>query len=68
MRPAGRCDFSCGARADQTVACWGSGRWGKTDAPGGAFISVSAGGDFSCGVRVDQTVACWGYGDFKAVP
>ena len=41
----------------------GSFEWifdGKLDAPGGRFLSVSAGGVHSCGVRADQTIECWG--------
>ena len=36
-------------------------------APGGTFVSVSAGASHSCGVRTDGFGACWGYSrDFRA--
>ena len=42
------------------VVCWGANSEGQTDAPEGAFMSVSAGGTHSCGVRVGGAVVCWG--------
>jgi hypothetical protein len=44
-------------RTDGAVVCWG---WDLlTNAPSGAFTSVSAGYHHSCAVRVDGSVACW---------
>ena len=51
---------SCGLRADETVACWGSNEYGQSDAPAGLFSAVSAGYLHSCGLRADQTAECWG--------
>ena len=53
-------EFSCGLRADGTVACWGDNSLGQIDVPGGEYVEVSAGGDHMCGVRKDRTVRCWG--------
>jgi hypothetical protein len=39
--------------------CWGDDVEAAT-APGGAFVSVSAGAGRSCGVRTDGTGVCWG--------
>ena len=53
-------EHTCGLRADRTVVCWGSNRYGQSDAPEGEFLAVSAGGQHSCAIRTDQTVVCWG--------
>lgn len=50
----------CALRSDGTITCWGYNRFGRTDAPAGAFIAVSAGRDHVCGLRSDNTVTCWG--------
>ncbi|MCQ3805747.1 MAG: hypothetical protein KTV16_00430, partial [Acidimicrobiia bacterium] len=45
--------------------CWGyNGRFGRADAPGGAFKTVSTGAEHACGVRTDNTVTCWGRDGF----
>ena len=52
--------FSCGIRADGTVACWG-GNWdGQAAAPQEEFSAVSAGDAHSCGLLAEGTVVCWG--------
>lgn len=51
---------SCAVRLDNTVLCWGSDRYGGTQAPSGTFTSVSVGNRHSCGIRSDSTVTCWG--------
>ena len=53
-------DFACGIREDRTAACWGDDRHGRLDAPGGRFLSVSAGWEHACGIKEDHTVVCWG--------
>ena len=47
-------------RVDDTITCWGNNDYGQTDAPQGAFKTVSASWNHSCGVRVDDTITCWG--------
>ena len=54
-------NYTCGVRADGSVACWGDDSWGKATPPEGEFVSVNAGSHNSCGVRVDGSVACWGF-------
>ena len=54
----------CGLTTANTITCWGSNRYGRTDAPHGTYISVSAGHEHSCAVRTDNTITCWGrHGD-----
>jgi hypothetical protein len=59
-------NHSCGLDGDQQVICWGTteGDWDYgqvTDAPDGAFQSLSVGGYFSCGVRSSGGLhSCWG--------
>lgn len=51
----------CGIRSDQTIECWGSSLYGRTDAPTeGSFIQVAAGGRSSCAIRENQDAICWG--------
>jgi hypothetical protein len=45
---------------NDTVACWGNSADGRTDAPDGTFLQVSAGGAHSCGLRPDMSIECWG--------
>ncbi len=51
---------TCGIRADNTVACWGSNSSGQSDAPGGGFRAVTAGSLHTCGLGGDGAVSCWG--------
>ena len=60
---------SCGVRADQTIACWGSNHiWNspfpskidQAEAVFGQFLAVSSGSHHSCGLRIDQSITCWG--------
>ena len=51
---------SCGIRVDRTVACWGDNEFGQTDAPGGEFISISAGVDHTCNWPPWPSVVCSG--------
>ena len=53
--------YSCGLRMDGTVQCWGDNRSGQTNAPDGAFTSLSAGSIHACGVKANDTLSCWGY-------
>ncbi|MCY4424627.1 MAG: RCC1 domain-containing protein [Acidimicrobiaceae bacterium] len=41
---------------------------GRTDAPGGVFVDVSAGERTSCGVRAGGALECWGDGFGEDVP
>ena len=50
----------CGLRDDSTIACFGSGFDGQSDAPGDRFHSVSVGGEHTCGLHESQTIVCWG--------
>ncbi|MYG57050.1 MAG: hypothetical protein F4165_00385, partial [Acidimicrobiia bacterium] len=47
-------NHSCGIRADQTIACWGSNGYGQSDAPAGQFTAIAAGGWHSCAIKTDQ--------------
>jgi hypothetical protein len=51
--------FTCGLKADKTIACRNTGSTGASS-PTGTFTSVSTGGRHACGVQTDGTVACWG--------
>ena len=51
-------DRTCGLRADGTVTCWASNRYGETDAPDGQFTDVAAGDEHTCGLRTDGTITC----------
>ncbi len=62
---------SCGLRADQTIACWGSNDHSLATPPDGLFKSIETGTSRSCGIRIDNTVSCWGsrnYGILDAPP
>ena len=50
----------CALRTDAAIECWGVNRYGQTDAPEGAFVSVAAAQWDSCGVRITGEVECWG--------
>ena len=73
---------SCGLRADNSIACWGSNHFGQSSPPEGSFKAVTANAAWatlghSCGLRADNSIACWGSnrfgqssppeGSFKAV-
>ena len=49
-------DRTCELRADGTVPCWGSNRYGETDAPDGQFTDMAAGDEHTCGLRTDGTI------------
>jgi len=51
----------CAIRADQTIECWGSALYGRTDAPTeGSFVQVAAGGRSSCALLENDDAICWG--------
>jgi hypothetical protein len=50
-------------RDDATIACWGDGSQGQTDAPPGTFTDVAAGGAHTCAVGTDGGLTCWGDDD-----
>ena len=52
---------TCGIGSDGTVSCWGYNLEGQTNAPGGTFVQVSAGGSHTCGLKTDGSLSCWGY-------
>lgn len=52
---------TCAIAGDASISCWGSST--TTDAPTGAFTSVSVGSDHSCAVAVDGSIDCWGSND-----
>ena len=68
--------YACALRDDRTIECWthgcsaarndgsrscyGSTDGSKTEAPSGAFRSISTLATHSCGIRVEGTIACWG--------
>lgn len=53
---------ACAIRTDGSLVCWGVGGHGETDAPDGAYRSVTAGGSLTCATRlVDGSAACWGW-------
>ena len=57
---------TCGLRASGAIECWGNNEdlfgnhLGQTDAPGGRFSAVSAGGYHTCGLRASGAIECWG--------
>ena len=68
----GTAGHTCAIRADNTMACWGSGvadsRTDPTSSPQGVdantrFLAVSAGGRHTCAIKADNTAACWGFDD-----
>ncbi len=60
---------TCALRSDRTIACWGSNRDRRTDAPEGRYTAVSTNlggllGQHSCAIREDnRTIDCWGKDD-----
>ena len=50
---------NCALRGGEAV-CWGWNSYGQTEAPGGTFTQLAAGGYHSCGLRPDGTAECWG--------
>ena len=68
---------TCGIKADNTAACWGSDDNGRTDptsSPQGVdadtgFLALSAGTAHTCGIKADGAVVCWGFnGSDRADP
>ena len=55
---------SCMLMMDESVECWGSNKFGQTNAPSGSFSFVSAGGAHTCGIRTGGTVVCWGWNEY----
>ncbi len=56
--------FSCALRrADGSVRCWGTDRFGQvSQAPSGRFSAVAAGWGHACALRAsDGSVRCWGF-------
>ena len=54
--------YTCGLRADGTVVCRGSDRYGQSTPPAGErFTSISGGAVHACGLRSDGVAVCWGY-------
>ncbi len=60
---------SCEKQLSGLVYCWGETSFGATNAPGGAFQTISGGFFHYCGIRPDQSLTCWGYdSDLRAEP
>ena len=57
--------FTCGVRADHTLACWGYNFYGQVEqAPAGQFKQVSAGlSGHACAISDRDEVYCWGRND-----
>ena len=53
-------DYTCGVKADGSLACWGANNFGQASPPQGEFASVSAASNYACGVKTDGSLACWG--------
>ncbi len=53
----------CGLLADGSLACFGEGDVGQTDAPPGTFVDVTSGRYHSCAIDLHAKLACWGLDD-----
>ena len=49
---------ACALLNSGAIECWGDNRYGRFDAPDGAFSAVSAGGIHSCGLRENGAIEC----------
>lgn len=54
---------TCAVRESGAVDCWGESFAGQTDAPSGAFRTVSAGNLHTCAVGETGDIVCWGTED-----
>jgi alpha-tubulin suppressor-like RCC1 family protein len=52
--------YTCGVRTDGSLACWGTEKDALTEAPAGAFRSVSPAQHHACALKTDGTAVCWG--------
>ena len=62
-------NHSCAILTDDTITCWGSNKYGQTNAPAGTYKTVTAGWSHSCAIATDDTITCWGsntYGQTNA--
>jgi alpha-tubulin suppressor-like RCC1 family protein len=55
--------FTCGIKANGTIACWGDDTYGQATPPTGAFMVIGVGADHACGYRDTGTLVCWGRND-----
>ena len=67
MRPAGAYTaiaagggHTCALLVDATIACWGAGASGESNAPAGTYTAIAAGEYHSCAIRTDASIVCWG--------
>ena len=53
----------CALKTDRTLACWQSGRKGRSlsYAPAGEFSDIAAGHSHSCALRLVGSIVCWGW-------
>ena len=54
---------SCAIAVDDSITCWGTNRYGQSDAPAGTYKAIALGEFHSCAIRTDDTIACWGLND-----
>ena len=50
----------CAIKADNSIVCWGSNKYGQASPPSGQFKEVNVGTSHSCAIKMDNTVMCWG--------
>ena len=63
-------EHTCGLRESGEITCWGSDKYGQSNAPAGSFTAVSAGYAHTCAIREsNDAIQCWGgdrYGETSA--
>lgn len=57
---------NCARRTNGTIACWGYGEE-ELEVPGGAFVSVVAGGERACALGGNGEATCWRYVEGETV-
>ena len=61
--------YTCGLRANGTIACWGDNAYGKASPPSGQFSDLVTVGDTSCALTAgDGSIRCWGRQDYFLTP
>lgn len=56
--------FGCGILMDETISCWGSARFQRTDPPSGTFRDLGVGNQHGCAITTTGTMKCWGDDEF----